>query len=524
MRGHYDHIVIGAGSAGCVIADRLTAAGRSVLLIEAGGSDRALDVQTPAAFSKLFHTDRDWDLATEPEPGAKHRRLYVPRGRMLGGSSSMNAMIYVRGRAEDYDRWRDQYGLEGWGWDEVLPLFREVEDNSRGASEHHGVGGSMRVEDPVYVSPLTRRFVDACEQAGFARNDDVNGPTQDGATVVQVTQRSGRRWSAADAFLHPAADRPELHVARDAQVTRLLVEDGRVVGVEAWHRGATRTARAEGEVILSAGAIGSPHLLLLSGIGPADHLRELGIDVVADLPVGQGMQDHPFAALQWETSSTDSLNDAEDLRHVARYLARHDGKLASNVGEAVAFLPSTRERTDPDLQFHFAPAHFRDHGAIPFEDGHSFTMGPCLVTPRSRGRLWLGSANASAPPHFTPGVFDDRADLDALVDGVLLARELASQPALKELVVRELNPGGAVTERAQVEDWVRGEVELLYHPTSTCRASGNDDGVVDPQFRVRGVDGLRVVDASVFPEVPRGNTNAPTIMLATMASHLLLDA
>lgn len=523
MRGHYDHIIVGAGSAGCVLADRLTAAGRSVLLVEAGGSDRHLNVQTPAAFSKLFHTDRDWDLHTEPEPQALDRRLYVPRGRMLGGSSSMNAMIYVRGRAEDYDRWADAYGLAGWGWEDVLPLFREVEDNSRGPDDLHGVGGPLHVEDPTHVSSLTERFVDACEQAGFARNDDVNGPSQDGAGVVQVTQRRGRRWSAADAFLHPAMSRPALSVARGAEVTRLLVEDGRVVGIEAWHHGATRTARAEGDVILSAGAIGSPHLLLLSGIGPADHLRDMGVDVVADLPVGEGMQDHPFTAMQWETSSTDSLNDAEDLRHVARYVARKEGKLASNVGEAVAFLPSTRERTDPDLQFHFAPAHFQDHGATAFEDGHSFTMGPVLVTPRSRGRLWLGSTNPSVPPRFTPAVFAEREDLDAMVDGVLLARELASQPALKEVTVGELNPGSSVTERVEVEAWVRGEVELLYHPTSTCRASGTGDGVVDPQFRVRGVDGVRVVDASVFPEVPRGNTNAPTIMLATMASHLLLS-
>ncbi len=340
--------------------------------------------------------------------------------------------------------------------------------------------------------------------------------------MVQVTQRSGRRWSAADAFLHPARGRDALHVARGAQVRRLIVEAGRVVGIETWHRGEVRTARAAGDVILSAGAIGSPHLLLLSGIGPADHLRGLGIDVVADLPVGEGMQDHPFVAMQWETSSPESLNDAEDLRHVAQYLVRHEGKLASNVAEAIAFVPSTRDRTDPDLQFHFAPTHFRDHGAITFEDGHSYTMGPCLVTPRSRGRLWLGSANPAAPPHFTPGVLTEREDLDALVDGVLLARELAAQPALKEVTVGELNPGATVAERPQVEEWVRGEVELLYHPTSTCRASGNDDGVVDAQFRVRGVEGLRVVDASVFPEVPRGNTNAPTIMLATMASHLLL--
>ena len=522
MRGHYDHIVIGAGSAGCVLADRLSAAGREVLLVEAGGSDRHLDVQTPAAFSKLFHTDRDWDLATEPQPAAADRRLYVPRGRMLGGSSSMNAMIYVRGRREDYDRWAREHDLDGWSYDDVLPLFREVEDFAPGPSPHHGTGGPLHVEVPTHVSPLTRRFVDACVEAGFARNDDVNGATQDGAGVVHVTQRHGRRWSAADAFLHPARSRPNLHVATGAQVHRLLVDGDRVVGVAAWHRGALRTARADGDVILSAGAIGSPHLLMLSGIGPADHLREHDIDVVADLPVGEGMQDHPFTAMQWEVSSTDSLNDAEDLRHVARYLARRDGKLASNVGEAIAFLPSTHDRQDPDLQFHFAPAHFRDHGATTF-DGHSITMGPVLVTPRARGRLWLSSGDPTRPPRFTPATLEEPDDLAAMVDGVRLARELATQPALKDVVVRELNPGPTATDRDAVEAWVRDEVELLYHPTSTCRASGRDDGVVDPQLRVRGVDNLRVVDASVFPEVPRGNTNAPTIMLGTMASHLLLD-
>ena len=522
----YDHIIVGAGSAGCVLANRLTAAGRRVLLLEAGGSDRNLNVRIPAAFSSLFHTKRDWDYHTAPEPQAGDRRLYLPRGKMLGGSSSMNAMIYVRGRASDYDRWRDELGLDGWGYADVLPYFRRSEDNARGEGPFHGAGGELRVEDPTHVSTLTHRFVGACEAAGIPRNDDVNGATQDGAGVVQVTQREGRRWSAADGFLRPALDRDELTVATGVVVRRVLLEGGRAVGVEVLHRDRVRTARVEpgGEVILAAGAIGSPQLLMLSGIGPADHLRHRGVTVHVDLPVGDNLQDHPFVSMAYETTSTDTLNDAESLRHLARFLVTHRGKLASNVGEAVAFARSSDAVATPDLQYHFAPAHFVEHGAVTF-DGHSFTFGPVLVTPASRGTVRLRAADAQVAPEIRMNVFAAPDDLDRMVDGVLLGRRIAAQSPLADVTVREVQPGPAIgDDRDAIASWVRRNVELLYHPSCTAPMGADGAGVVDPQLRVHGVDGLRVVDASVFPEVPRGNTNAPTIMVAEKAADLLTGA
>ena len=517
----YDYIIVGAGSAGCVLANRLTAAGARVLLCEAGGSDRNLNVRIPAAFSSLFHTKRNWDLFSAPEPQAGDRRLYLPRGKMLGGSSSMNAMIYVRGRAADYDRWRDELGLAGWGYDDVLPFFRRSEDNSRGADTFHGVGGELHVEDPTHVSPLTHRFVDACSAAGIPPNPDVNGAEQDGAGVVQVTQHGGRRWSAADGFLRPALDRDELTLVTGVLVRRVLVEQGRAVGVDVVHRGRVRTARAEREVILAAGAIGSPQLLQLSGIGPAEHLRELGITVHPDLPVGDNLQDHPFVSMAYETTSTDTLNDAESLRHLARYLATRSGKLASNVGEAVAFTRSSGRVDTPDLQYHFAPAHFVAHGAETF-DGHSYTFGPVLVTPASRGTVRLRAADPELAPEIRVNVFAEPDDLQRMVDGVLLGREIAARSPLAEVTVRELLPGDQVSDdREAIASWVRRSVELLYHPSCTCPMGADGTGVVDPALRVHGIDGLRVVDASVFPEVPRGNTNAPTIMVAEKAAAMM---
>lgn len=518
----YDYVVVGAGSAGCVLAARLSEdASVRVLLIEAGGRDRHPNIKIPAAFAKQFRTKLDWDLATEPEPHCDGRSLYVPRGKGLGGSSSMNAMLYVRGNPLDYDGWAAA-GAEGWGWEDVRPYFLRAEDNQRGASEHHATGGPLRVEDERSPRPLTGRFLAACAEAGIPRIDDYNGPEQDGAALAQVTQRNGRRWSAADAYLRPAQRRPNLDVLTGAQVTAIEIEDGAATGVRYARRGGSEElARAEREVVLAAGALASPQLLLLSGIGPAEQLRGLGIPVAHELPgVGENLQDHPYVVCVWDVPGGGSLADAEKPRALLEWLLRRSGPLTSSVAEAFAFVRSRPGLPAPDLQFHFAPAYFVDHGFEEYE-GHAVTMGPVLVKPRSRGWLRLRSADPSAKPRIQTNSLAEPADVEALLAGMRLAREIAAAGPLAEVLGRELFPGPAADTDAALEDDLRARVDLLYHPVGTCRIGTDDDAVVDPQLRVRGLRGLRVADASVMPTVPAGNTNAPTIMVAERAADLI---
>jgi len=520
MSAAADYVIVGAGSAGCVLAHRLTEdPGVRVTLVEAGGKGRHPNIAIPAAFAKQFHTKLDWDLATEPEPGCAGRSLYVPRGKGLGGSSNMNAMLYVRGRPLDYDLWAQQ-GAEGWGWQDVWPYFLKSEDNARGASEFHGVGGPVRVEDPRSPRPMTARFIETVERAGVPRVADYNGPEQDGVSWAQVFQRAGRRWSAADAFLRPVMDRPNLTVRTRAQAVGLELRDGRATGVRL---AGGETVRAEREVILAAGAIGSPQLLMLSGIGPAEHLREVGVDVVCDLPgVGENLQDHPYCTCVWESSTPDSLYGADRPRPLLEWLLRRTGPLSSSVGEAFVFWRSRPGLPAADLQFHMAPAYFVEHGGREF-DGHALTTGPTLIMPRSRGHVRLRSADPAAKPRILTNTMAEREDVEAMVAGVRQAREWAAAEPLGSTLTRELHPGPGVQGDEEIEEWVRSTVELLYHPSGTCRMGAADDGdaVLDPQLRVRGVEGLRVADASVFPVIPGGNTNAPTIMVAERAADLI---
>jgi choline dehydrogenase len=521
--GTYDYIVIGAGSAGCVITYRLAQAGHSVLVLEAGGDDSKVDeIHIPAAFPNLFKTTHDWNYETVEQKHALGRRMYWPRGKVLGGSSSINAQLYIRGNRLDYDTWRDRLGCAGWGYADLLPYFLRAEDNSRGASEFHGVGGPLRVEDARFTHELSAAFVESAVAYGIKRNDDFNGAEQDGAGLFQVTQKRGRRWSAADAYLRPAMAAGGVTVEIDALVTRIVIEDGRAVGVEWTASGAPHSARVDAEVVLSGGAVNSPQLLMLSGVGPAPHLRELGIDVLADLPgVGDNLQDHYAAPAVWLTQGTTSLHDHENIASLLRWQAFRTGPLASTVAEACAFVRSRDDLPAPDLQYHVAPAAFVDHG-LGEPPGPGFTMAPVLVSTASTGRIRLRSADPRWSPEIDAGYLSAEEDLEALVAGVRMAREVARLGPLPQWLASEFLPGEGVTSADAIGDSTRTYGQTLYHPTSTCAMGVSDASVVDLACRVRGVDGLRVVDASIMPTVPRGNTNAPTIAIAERAADLIL--
>jgi choline dehydrogenase len=517
-----DYVIVGAGSAGCVLASRLSEdPSVRVLLIEAGGKSKHPNVMIPAAFAKQFKTKLDWDYSTEPEPGCANRSLYIPRGKGLGGSSSMNAMLYVRGRPLDYDLWESQ-GCPGWGWNDVRPYFLRAENNERGESEHHAVGGPLNVADERSPRKLTGRFLAAAEAAGIPRIPDYNGPEQDGCSIVQVTQRNGRRFSSADAYLRPNTGRENLEVVTGAQVLKVEIENGRATGVRyRARRGGEQVARANREVILSAGAIGSPQLLMLSGVGPADHLRTLGIEVTSDVPgVGENLHDHPYVVCIWESTVGESLYGADKPKPLLEWIARKTGPLTSSVAEAFAFVRSRPGLPAPDLQYHFAPAYFNDNGFDEF-DGHAFTNGPVLVSPKSRGKLWLRSADPDDKPRILVNALTEPEDVQSLVAGVKLAREMVAADPLASAAGKELFPGQDVQTDDDIEVDVRRRVELIYHPVGTCRMGSDDGAVVDPELRVRGVESLRVADASIMPVIPGGNTHAPTVMVGERAADLI---
>ena len=520
----FDVVVVGAGSAGCVLAARLTEdPSLSVLLLEAGGSDDVLEVHVPAAMYKTWRTRRDWNYTTEPQPGLDGRRLFWPRGKLLGGSSSINAMIYVRGAAADYDEWAQLSGDDSWSYAQVMPLFRRMEDNARGADEYHGVGGPLRVEDLRSPHPWTQAVVESTLAAGHPRNDDFNGATQEGVGQYQVTQRRGRRWSAADAYLHPARSRPNLTVRTGALTTRVLVEGGRAVGVEYRRGGQVRTPRATREVVLSGGAANSPQLLMLSGIGPADHLREVGVDVVHDLPgVGQGLQDHPLVPVIWHVRSGRSLFRGESPWGYAQWFGARRGPLTSNIAESGLFTRSDPGLPEVDLQLHHIPVKFWRQAEVD-PDVDAFTTAVVLVHVASRGSVRLRSADPAWAPAIDAGYLTESRDVDALVRGVETAREVASGGPLAAVLADEFSPGGTVHRPEDLRRSARETLESLYHPASSCRMGSADDdtAVVDPQLRVRGIEGLRVVDASVMPTLVRGNTNAPTMMIAERAADLI---
>ena len=521
----YDYIIVGAGSAGCVLAARLSAdSSVKVLLLEAGPVDDAQEIQAPAALSRLFQSAYDWNYNTVPQHRAAGRSIYWPRGRVLGGSSSMNAMIYIRGNRRDFQAWRDEHGCSGWGYEDLMPYFRRSEDNSRGASAYHGTGGPLAVSDVRYKSPACEAFIAAAREQGATANEDFNGPRQDGVGWYQVTQRKGRRCSAAAAYLHPVMSRPNLTVHTGALVTKILIEDGQATGVDYLRHGEIETAIADGEVIVCGGAVNSPQLLMLSGVGPADHLIEMGISVHADSPgVGANLSDHPVLPVIWSTPRLRGLWEKTGNAGALRWQLTHRGPVASNVAESGGFAHSEPGLPAPDLQLHVLAAPYKNQGlADPAQRAMTVLVG--LVEVRSRGRIRLRSADPRHRPAIDPGYLSDGgADARALVAGLKMAREFVTARPMAAICRSEIAPGAHIRSDAELLEYVRSSVGTLYHPVGTC-AMGSESrwgSVLDPELKVRGIDGLRVVDASVMPTLPRGNTNAPTIAIAERAADLI---
>ena len=525
----FDYVVVGAGSAGCVLANRLSADGRhSVLLLEAGPKDNNLWIHVPLGYGRLFKEKTvNWMYQTEPEPGLDGRTIFQPRGKVLGGSSSINGLLYVRGQHQDYDRWR-QHGNSGWGFDDVLPYFRKAENQQRGADEFHGAGGPLPVSDLVHADPLSAAFIAAAAETGIPVNPDFNGASQEGAGFFQTTTRRGRRASTAVAYLRPARGRRNLQVETSALAQRILFDGHRADAIEFRQAGVLRTARARKEILVSSGAYNSPQLLQLSGVGPAELLRQHGIDVVLDAPgVGHDLQDHMQVRVVMRCTQSITLNDVVNspVRRIlagARYAAFRKGPLTIAAGTSGAFFKTSPRLATPDIQIHFLPFSTDKMG----ERLHSFSgfsASVCQLRPESRGSLRIRSADPTAAPEIRINYLSTEVDRTANVEGLKVLRRILQAPALRPYVVEEVDPGAKVSTDEELLNYCRARGSTIYHPTSTCRMGSDPLAVVDQSLRVRGLEGLRVVDGSIMPDLVSGNTNAAIIMIAEKASDMILE-
>ena len=527
----FDYIVIGGGSAGCVLAARLSEdAHASVCLLEAGPVDKSVLIHCPAGLALLAQsTQANWAFETVPQPGLNGRRGYQPRGKTLGGSSSINAMCYVRGPREDYDRWAAE-GAPGWGFDDLLPYFRKSEHNERGADAWHGTGGPLNVMDLRSPNRFGPVFVEAAAQAGYPKNADFNGAVQEGVGLYQVTHKNGERHSAAKAYLTPNLARRNLTVMTGAHTTRILMEGQRAVGVEVRVNGALQQLKATREVLLSAGSLQSPQILMLSGIGPGAELHKHGIAVVHDLNgVGSNLHDHVDVVQVVDTPGLTELfglslpGAVNAIRGIFEWRNARRGILTTNFAEAGGFIKSAPGEALPDLQLHFVVGKLIDHGRKP-SFGHGYSCHVCLLRPKSRGALKLASADPFAAPLIDPNFLAERDDMDKLLRGFRIMRNILQQPALAGYRGQELPASAGAQTDAQIEQFIRGHADTIYHPVGTCRMGSGALDVVDTQLRVHGVQGLRVVDASIMPSIVGGNTNAPVIAIAEKAADLIRAA
>jgi choline dehydrogenase len=513
----FDYVIVGAGSAGCVLAARLSEdPDVKVLLLEAGPPDVNENIHVPLGYLKLGATEVDWDYHSAPEDECSGRRIPLPRGRVLGGCSSTNAMVYIRGNHLDYDAW----GVPGWSWADLLPYFLKAEDNERGASRWHGAGGPLPVSEERSGNRISHAFVDAGVEAGLLRNEDFNGAEQDGVGMYQVTQRGGMRASAAVAYLHPAMERANLTVMPYMHVTRVLFEGSRAVGVQASQLGQSQEFRAAREVLLCGGAYNSPQLLMLSGVGPAEHLTLRELEVLLDQPaVGANLSDHPATQLVWTTPEPESLLLALEPAALAQYEATQTGPFASNLAEAGGFARVGDGAPAPDIQFHVAPVHIVDEG-MRDPEAHGVWVSPCLLTEHSRGTVRLASSDPSAKPIVHNAFYSAGDDMQRMIAGLRLAQEICAQPAMRPYAADPFTVPAGDSEEA-MRAHVARTTFAIYHPVGTCRMGEDPEAVVDAQLRVNGLEGLRIVDASVMPTVPRGNTNAPVIAVAERAAELI---
>jgi choline dehydrogenase len=524
----FDYIVVGAGSAGCVLANRLSAnPAHKVLLLEAGGKDLSPWLHIPVGYFKTMHNPAfDWCYLTEPDPGIAGRRLQWPRGKVLGGSSALNGLLYVRGQSADYDRWAE-LGNPGWSFEDVLPYFKKSEDNQRGADHYHGVGGPQKVSDLRLRRPIAEHFIQAATEIGIPFNEDYNGEEQEGVGYFQQTAYNGFRWSTAKSFLRPAKSRSNLTVLTRAQVTRLVMDGKRVTGVEYQQGGRIGTADAKAEVVLCAGAINSPQILQCSGIGDPEQLKAVGVETRHALTgVGKNLQDHLQIRLVFKTNKrtlNDELNNPLKQMMVGiQYFLTRTGPLTLAASQVTIFTRSSDTVERPDIQFHMQPlsADKPGDGVHPFS---AFTASVCQLRPHSRGHIAIASADPLAYPKIYPNYLSDERDCAVAVGGIKVARRIAEAPSLRDCIVDEHVPGREFQSDDELLDAARRYSQTIYHPVGTCKMGNDSSAVVDHRLRVHGIEGLRVADASIMPEIVSGNTNAPTIMIAEKAADMILE-